>query len=68
MTGFIVSTRLLCIEKRSKKVKSKRKGTNLEAMAISRQKMMVTWTRVEAKETVRSLLLLDIFRGRIIRI
>ena len=68
MTGFIVSTRLLCIEKRSKKVKSKRKETNLEAMAISRQKMMVTWTRVEAKETVRSLLLLDIFRGRIIRI
>ena len=51
MTGFIVSTRLFCIEKRSKKVKSKRKGTNLEAMAISRQKMMVTWTRVEAKET-----------------
>ena len=68
MTRFIVSTRLLCIEKRSKKVKSKRKETNLEAMAISRQKMMVTWTRVEAKETVRSLLLLDIFRGRIIRI
>ena len=40
----------------------------MEAMAISRQEMMVTWTRVEAKETVRSLLILDIVKGRIIQI
>ena len=33
-----------------------------------RKEIMVTWTRVEAKETVRSLLILDIVRGRIIRI
>lgn len=46
-------------------MKRGRKETNLEAMAISRQEMRVTWIRVKAKETVGNVLILDIFRGRI---
>ena len=50
---------------RDQRVKRGRKETNLEAMVISRQEMIVTWIRVKAQETVGNVLILDLFRGRI---